>query len=58
MLEIIERQKQELIVGLADLYVQKERLEEQIKAQRVAIEQCSVLIKAVQETVPEVPAEV
>jgi hypothetical protein len=48
MLDIIRKQKQELIVGLADLYIKKEALEKQIEAQRVAIEQCNVLEKEVQ----------
>jgi hypothetical protein len=46
MLNIIRKQKQELIVGLADLYIKKEALEKQIEAQRVAIEQCIVFEKA------------
>jgi hypothetical protein len=46
MLSIIRKQKQELIVGLADLYIKKEALEKQIEAQRVAIEQCITLEKA------------
>lgn len=53
MLEIIEKHKQELIIGLADLYIRKERIEEQIKAQRAAIEQCSALQKAGEK--PETP---
>jgi len=44
MREIIEKQYNNLIVGLADLYVQKERIEDQIKAQKVAVEQCKYLI--------------
>jgi hypothetical protein len=49
MLNIIRKQKQELIVGLADLYIKKEALEKQIEAQRVAIEQCIVLEKAAED---------
>lgn len=49
MLDIIEKHKQELIIGLADLYIRKERIEEQIKAQRTAIEQCNTLQKAAEE---------
>lgn len=52
MLEIIKKQRQDLLVGLADLYVQKEntekqktKIEEQIIIQRVAIDQCGVLLK-------------
>jgi hypothetical protein len=44
MIQIIEKQKQELMVGLADLFIQKENIEEQIKIQRVAIRQCMDLI--------------
>lgn len=49
MKEIITKQKNELIIGLADLYVQKEQIEEQIKAQKVAIEQCSIFSKQADE---------
>jgi len=45
MREKIEKQCQELTIGLANLYMQKEQIEEQIKAQRVAIEQCRQLLK-------------
>jgi len=48
MLDIIRKQKQELIIGLADLYIKKDGIVKQIEAQRVAIEQCSVLINAVE----------
>jgi mannitol/fructose-specific phosphotransferase system IIA component (Ntr-type) len=51
MLKIIDKQKQELITGLADLYIKKENIEKQIDAQKVAIEQCNSLIRAIGEGV-------
>jgi len=55
MIQIIKKQKQELIVGLADLYIQKERIDKQIEAQRVAIKQCSALINAIVDEKTEGP---
>jgi len=49
MLKIVQKQKQELIIGLADLFIKKESVKKQIDAQRVAIEQCNVLIKEMEE---------
>ena len=46
MREVIEKRFNELIAGLADLYIQKEEVEKQINNQRVAIEQCRQLLKA------------
>jgi len=48
MLNIVKRQQQELLVGLANLYIQKESLDKQIEAQKVAIQQCATLVKEVE----------
>ena len=47
MLSIIEKQKQDLMIGLADLFIQKENIEEQVRSQRVAIGQCIDLINQI-----------
>jgi DNA polymerase sigma len=42
---IVEKTRNELSNGLIQLYMQKEQVDEQIKAQRVAIEQCTQILK-------------
>jgi len=49
MIEQIKQRQNALLVGLADLFVQKEQLETRIDGQKIAIQELGNLIKTVEE---------
>ena len=52
-METIEQRKGELLKSLAVMYIQKEQLETNIRAQLVAIGECETLLKAFNESLKE-----
>lgn len=45
MKEKIQTRLNQLLIGLADLYINKEEIEKRIVAQKVAIQECQELLK-------------
>jgi superoxide dismutase len=54
MIKIIEKRHQELVAGLAELYVNKSEIEKTIETQKAAIAECSLLAQKIEEAQKEV----